>query len=111
MKSADLQHRVAFYEVVPADDGSHGTVDTLTLRFEEAAFIRYLRGGETVQASRLQGRQPAVITVRANGQTAPVTTAWTIRDIRRNVDYQIRGAVPTDDRRFIEFTCEGGVAL
>ena len=77
----------------------------------DAAFM-FLRGGETVQASRLAGRQPIVVTVHDTSQTRAVNTSWRLRNARTGEIYNIRsGPVPTDNHQFVEFTVESGVAV
>lgn len=76
------------------------------------ANFRYLRGGETVQAARLAGRQPVVVTVRATAAKRAITPEWRMRDLRSGAEFNIRtGPVETADRAFLEFTVEGGVAV
>lgn len=72
--------------------------------------IRYLRGGETVQAARLDGKQPVVVTIRRSNTAKTISTDWVMRDARRGVKFNIRSIVPTEDRRWIEITAESGVA-
>ncbi|WP_211341190.1 phage head closure protein [Paracoccus methylarcula] len=71
--------------------------------------VRYLRGGESVMASRLQGRQPVIVTVRKDPSTDTITPdmrcliagrAYNIREFPR----------PSDNRLYLEFMAESGVA-
>ena len=62
-------------------------------------------------AARLQATQQVVVTARANSSTRAITPEWQTRDIRRGTAYNIRTAVPSDDRLFIELTCESGVMV
>lgn len=73
------------------------------------AHMRYLRGGEAVIASRLEGKQPAVVTVRASSQTRQITPEWRMLD-EDGTPFAIRAIVPTQDRALLEITVEGGVA-
>jgi hypothetical protein len=114
---------MAFDAPAPSADGSGGYENGWSERIAKtAAHILYLRGGENVQAARLQGRQPVVVTVYANPETRQITTDWRCRDLRRErVDadtgqlvaggYNIRAIVETSDRRFLEITAETGVAV
>ena len=106
-----LAHRVALLKPVTSSDGYGGRDEVRAERFRAKADIRYLRGGEEVQAARLAGRQPAVVTIRAFSASREVTTGWTVRDLRRGVDYNVRSVVPSYDRRHVEITCESGIAL
>ena len=114
MKSGDLYHRVAFDP--PLDDPDpHGGTETswdTAAAVEARANFRYLRGGETVQAARLQGRQPMVVTIRNSFAAQSITPDWRMRDLGSATVYNIRtGPVPSDDRRWLEFTVESGVAV
>ena len=122
MKTPDLFYRVQFEKPYEVDDGHGGTEtgwDTLHPVRARANF-RFLRGGETVQAARLQGRQPVVVTVRKDSDVMKVTAGWRMRGDRQNeggpddasVIYNVRAApVPSDDRRYVEILVEGGVAV
>jgi SPP1 family predicted phage head-tail adaptor len=115
MQAGDLDRRIAFDAPVVGDDGHGGEVNGWTSdddAVKVSAHIRYLRGGETVQAERLAGRQPAVITVRRSSQTRLIDTSWRVRDAQSGDIYNIRsGPVPSDDRLYLEFTVESGVAV
>lgn len=73
------------------------------------ANVRWLRGAEVVIAARLAGRQPAVITIRKSDVASEITTDWKM--VLAGADYAIRAIVPTEDRRWIEVTVEGGVQV
>lgn len=106
-----LVEAVAFDSPTESADAAGGVVSGWTEEFATRAHFRYLRGGETVQAARLAGRQPVVVTIRSHAEAAAITTAWRMRDTRRGVAYNIRAIVQLEDRRFIELTCESGVAV
>lgn len=108
--AGDLYYSVAFDRQGSAPDGHGGRVTTWTEQFAcRAAFI-HLRGGEGVQAARLENRHPQVITVRRSTQTAQVSAEWRIRDKRTGEVFAIRDIEPQTDRTFIGFLCEKGVA-
>lgn len=107
--SGQLIDKFTFSTIIEQPDG-HGGFDPVPTSFTVRANIRYLRGGETVQAARLTGKQPVVVTVRRSSQTAALTTDDKMRDARTGTEYQIRAIVPTEDRQFIEITAESGVA-
>ena len=113
-EDGDLFEAVAFDRPVVNPDG-HGGTETAWSGDADAvkarANFRFLRGGETVQAARLSGRQPLVATVRRSLATRQVTTDWRMRDTRTGVEYQIRSIVHTDDRLFLEMTVESGGAV
>ena len=100
---------IAFDRPTAGADGYGGPVtgwtsDAYTCR---GAF-RYLRGGEQVQAARLEGRQPVVLTIWNTSEASGIGTDWRMRDTHRGDVYAIRAIVPSDDRRFLEVTCEKG---
>lgn len=122
MKTPDLFYAVRFDAPMSWDDG-HGGVEQgwdPQSEFVARAHFRFLRGGETVQAARLQGRQPVVVTLRRDSDVMQITAGWRMRGDRlneggpddANAVYNVRTApVPTDDRRFVEVLVEGGVAI
>lgn len=103
-----MTHTVAFDQPLNAPDGYGGAVQGWGEVFRARASLRFLRGGETVQAARLQGRQPVVVTIRASGAAAQITPGWRMRD-RAETVFNIRSVVRTDDRMFYELTAESGV--
>jgi len=111
VRAGDLFEAVAFDSPTSAADDYGGVEAGWTEEFTTRAHFRYLRGGETVQAARLEGRQPLVATIRRSTASEAVTPDWRMRDTRRGEVYNIRTVVPTDDRRFLELTCEKGVAV
>lgn len=106
-----LQQSIAFDEPTEVSDGQGGTILGWQERYRCRAHFRFLRGGETVQAARLEGRQPVIVTVRSSSETRQVKTEWHIRDARTGTLYNVRGITPTDDRRFLEILAESGVAV
>uniref|UniRef100_A4WTD5 Phage head-tail adaptor, putative n=1 Tax=Cereibacter sphaeroides (strain ATCC 17025 / ATH 2.4.3) TaxID=349102 RepID=A4WTD5_CERS5 len=109
--AARLFDEVAFDEPVQIPDGSGGTDATWQERYACRAHIRYLRGGEVVQAARLAGRQPVVVTIRRSAEAEAIRADWRMRDNRTGETYNIRAIVPTEDRRWLEITAESGVAV
>ena len=103
--------RLAFDAPLTGPDGSGGVVIGWQERFQTRAHFRYLRGGETVVAARLAGRQPVVVTIRAHDSARQITPAWRMRDVGLGVAYNIRAIVPSGDRKWLEITAEGGVAI
>lgn len=108
--AGSLIDKVTFINVSEVPD-AHGGFDKVETTFTTRAHIRYLRGGETVQASRLEGKQPAVVTVRRHSQTLQITPETVMKDARRGTIFNVRAVVPTLDRQYIEITAESGVAI
>lgn len=111
-----LYHTVAFDKLAagnpdsPYDYGNEETVWVEQFR-RRAAFI-HLRRGEAVIAGRLQGRHLQVIQVRASVEARSVGTDWRVRDVATGEEFNIRDISPNeDDRAFIDFLCEKGVAV
>lgn len=109
MKSGNIFDRVAFDAPTVSADGYGGNVSGWSEQFTTQAHIMYLRGGETVQAARLQGRQPVVVTIRNSTQGQAVLPSWRMRDTRSGMVYNIRSIVRSDNRQFLELTAESGV--
>lgn len=110
MTSGNLKHRFRFEQRSDVDDGYGNTKGAWVAVFTYAAGRRFLRGGETVQAARLEGRQPVVLTIRSSAASRAVTTDWRCVDARTGEIYNIRTVNPTEDRKYIDFICESGVA-
>lgn len=110
--AGDLVYRVAFdVKGGPVSDGAGGTAKAFAEHFQCRAGFIHLRGGEAVQAARLEGQHPQVIRVRSSAQTRGVTTDWRIRDVRTGDVFNIRDITPGLDRQFIDFLCQKGVAV
>ncbi|RAZ75835.1 phage head closure protein [Mesorhizobium atlanticum] len=108
--AGELLYNVAFDKKGAASDGAGGTTTAFTEQFSCRAAYVHLRGGESVQAARLQGQHPQVIRVRSSSHTRGVTTDWRIRDKRTGDVFNIRDITPGLDRQFIDFLCQKGVA-
>lgn len=107
----EFDHVLQFASPTEVIDEYGGTQQGWTEEIPQiSAKLIYLRGGETVQAARLAGRQPVVAVVRRNEATALIQTDWLMRDVRSGVAYNIRAIPPTEDRRYFEITAESGVA-
>lgn len=93
-----MRDRVHLQRRVAGDDGFGGS--TPSGQFETVATVWAhllpLRGSESVQASRLQGRQPYVVTIRQSSQTRELTSAWRIVDARNPNRIFAINAPPTD---------------
>lgn len=68
-----------------------------------AAEVLYLKGTEAVQAARLQGDQPAVITIRNSAQARAIDNTWRAVDARNPARvFTITSAALGDDRTFVQ---------
>lgn len=67
------------------------------------AQTQFLHGSEAVQQSRLQGKQPVILTIRASSQTLPIDNAWRALNARDPSQvFNITGVEITPDRAFIQ---------
>ena len=105
-----LDQRVAFQKQGSASDAAGGTTTVFEEQFQVAAGFTHLRGGESVLAARLAGTHTQVVRVRSSSLTRTVTTDWRILDARRGTIFNIRDVTPTDDRMYLDFLCQSGVA-
>lgn len=108
--SGRLKHRVAFDRRGTGSDGHGGTSTAFAEQFTCRAAYIHLRGGETVQAARLEGRHPQIIRVRASSSSDQVSTDWRIRDRDTGAVFAIRDIERRDDGMYIDFLAESGVA-
>lgn len=107
----DLVAHVAFERQGTADDGYGGTTTIWMAQFDIRAHVLHLRGGESVQAARLSGQHVQIIRVRSSPAVRGVTTDWRILDLRPGgAVFNIRDIEPSDDRKWIDFLCQKGVA-
>jgi SPP1 family predicted phage head-tail adaptor len=110
--TGELQHRLQFESPAPENDEYGNTVEGWLPEFIRWARIMPTRGGETVMAERLQGRQPVVVTVRQDFETRRIKADWRAIDARSGEVYAVRSP-PADmemRRAFFDFIAEIGVA-
>lgn len=110
METGKLTNRASFQKRIPHDDGYGNEIGGWgEILFTRWCHVRFLRGGEAVIASRLEGRQQLILTVRSDSHTSAITS-----DMRCVIDgraYNIREFPrPSEDRQFLEFLAESGVA-
>jgi len=109
IRAGQLRDRITFEERRDqADDGFGNVLTAFEEQFTVWARKQYLRGGENVMASRLEGNQPVVITVRRSSDTLRITTDWRAR--QGDDVLNIRSVTPAESRDAIDLLCERGVA-
>lgn len=109
MKPGRMRKRATFQSQQMVNDGFGNYVGSWIDRCERWCNVAYLRGSETVMASRLEGRQPVILTFRQDTQTAKIIPEW--RVLIDGTEYNIREPLrPSDDGLRFELLCEGGVA-
>lgn len=111
--AGQLQRRVTFSARSEVDDGYGNTTGSWTDQFTVWARVKPLKGGdEAVQASRLQGRQPVVITVRVTPKTSLITPEWKATDADSGVEYALTAppANMDEDNQFFDILATTGEA-
>jgi head-tail adaptor len=108
--AGQLIESVAFDELDSVPDGYGNRQEAFVERVRVRAGFTWLRGGESVQASRLEGQQPAIVRIRACDDTLKIRPDWRMRDLRGGTVYAIRGITRSDDRGFLDVLVQSGVA-
>jgi head-tail adaptor len=99
--AGQLDRRVAFRQRAAGSNGAltGAWTDVVT----RDARIQPLKGGEGVQAARMAGQQPVIITVRRDATTETVDNSWSARDARdTTIVWDIASVIRTEDRAWIE---------
>src|SRR6185295_19998537 len=94
-----LRERVAFEARAIADDGYGNVQGEFTKVYRCWAEIKPKLGSETVLAARLSGVQPMLITVRACRALNDIGADWRIRDLRKDVIFDIKAISNPDMKR------------
>jgi len=110
MGAGALREYVDFESPYADPDGYGGVEAGFVYQFRCRAQYTRLRGTETVMAARLSGRQPTIVRVRASRASRDATTDWRIVDRRTGEIFNIRSKIESEDRAWIDFTAESGVA-
>lgn len=99
--AGDLRDRITFQARGEDDNGD--PIGRWGDRFSRSARLTWLRGSESVMASRLEGRQPVVITVRACSQTRLIDGAWRAVNARNDKQkFNITAVSPAKESGFID---------
>ena len=109
---AGARKQVLAYETrLEIDDGAGNPVSgPWTEQFKMSAQVHPLRGTEAVMASRLQGVQPYLVTVRCYPATIGISTDGRLRDTRTGTTYNITAAVPRETMDYVDVLCVAGTA-
>jgi SPP1 family predicted phage head-tail adaptor len=105
-----LYESVTFQAQGSTTDGAGGVLTSFSDVFSCRAAFFHQRGGEGVLAGRLEGRHTIVIRIRSSAVARTVTTDFRVVDKRLGTIYAVRDVTPSDDRLYIDFLCESGVA-
>lgn len=104
--AGQLDRRVTFRRpTTDADGEAAGWSDVVT----RDARVQPLKGGESVQASRMAGRQPVIITVRRETATKAIDNGWQAVDARAlgdsppvTIAWDVTSSILTEDEEWVE---------
>lgn len=105
-----LREKFAFDARVWTDDGAGNTSGDWLEQFVTAARRESLKGGEAVQAARLEDRQPYLVTIRYSAKAALITHEWRARDTRSGVAYGLSSVVVRPKRDYVDMIATVGPA-
>lgn len=111
MQAGKLDRRLQFQRREEVDDGAGNTVADWVAQFECAANRKWLRGGESVLAARLESRQPVILTIRNSTSARQIGNDWRAVDLRDDRVFNVR-EIPkeSDDCATLEMLAEAGVS-
>lgn len=113
IQAGKLKHRLQFaVRTAPVDDGYGNVVSGEWVgQFEARCALTFLKGSETVIASRLEARSPVIIGMRNSINARRVTHEWRATDMSTGTIYQIKEQPRlSDDRSHFEMLALSGVA-
>ena len=111
-----LRYRLKFAERDTVDDEYGNPSTGWTDRFTVSGSITAKVGGEAVDAARLAGRQPVIISVRRSPDTRQVTTDWKATEVENGTEFNIRTSIDpnigtSQHGLWLEMIAETGVAV
>jgi head-tail adaptor len=116
-RAGALRERLHFQQRGNGDDGMGGPPTPgqgeFETKFTLSASMKPRTGGEGVDAARLNGRQPYVVTVRNTKDARSITVAWQIVDARDESRVFAVVSPPADPdgrNQWLEFLATEGVA-
>jgi head-tail adaptor len=108
--AGQLIEDVAFDELNAVPDGYGNRQSEFVEQLRIRAGFIWLRGGESIQAARLEGVAPAIVRVRASEETLRIRPDWRMRDVRSGTVYAIRAVTKSLDRGYLDVLVQSGVA-
>jgi head-tail adaptor len=111
-----LRYRLKFSERDSVED-EYGNIGLAWVdRFTVSGNITAKVGGESVDAARLAGRQPVIISVRRTPDTRQITTDWKATEVESGTELNIRTAIDpfigdSQHGLWLELIAESGVAV
>ncbi len=107
MTAGDLNRRASFHCPIKDTDGDGNPILSYPEVFKAWVKLVPLRGGESVMASRMASRSPAIVTFRASTQARQVTSEWQL--VIGGRVYEVKeDPRETQDRAYFEMLVEGG---
>jgi head-tail adaptor len=91
-------------------DGAGNALEAWRVEFRARGTIRFLRGGEEVFAARIEGRQPAILTLNASDDSRRIEPSWRAVNEKTGRTWNIRAVTVPPRGRIIELLAESGVA-
>ncbi|WP_312529933.1 phage head closure protein [Paracoccus sp. (in: a-proteobacteria)] len=107
MRAGDLTKRATFQRPHKEKDADGKVIHTYPEAFTAWVNLKPLRGGESVMASRMQSRSPAIVTFRSSTQARAVTSEWRVV-IDGRIYESKEDPRETQDRALFEMLVEGG---
>lgn len=111
--AGQLRERLTFQSPTPEVDAYGGTTEGWTDEFTVPARLWPQRGGESIQADRLSGRQTFVLQVWSDEDTRTIEPQWRAVDANDTSRiFQVKSPpIHMDERRmFLDMLVEQGVA-
>jgi len=112
----ELKSRITFAQPDAVSDEYGNSTSGWQDKFTVAAQITPRLGGETVEAARLEGRQPVVVRVRYSSDTKQIRGDWRATDVGSGIAYNVRSVVDPNmggpqHGQWIDVLAESGVAV
>ncbi len=108
MKAGERDKRVTFFSPIEVQNGSGGTEEGWVKEFTRWTGVLNLRGGEEVQAARLEAKRPVIFTVLYDSGTEQIGPDWKAEF--DGMEFNIREfPVLSDNRLNLEFRADGNV--
>jgi len=111
MHAARLTERIALDREVRAPNGAGGDTIDWAEQFQAPAAFKYQRGKEAERAGGQTGTAVFKVALRSFPGSRSITTRDSLRDVRREVRYNIREVDAVTDRNWVWLVCESGVAV
>lgn len=108
--AGDLHELYSFQARATASDGYGNTVSDWVEVFQTRGKRTFFRGIEKAQDASANASQKVVLTVYSFAGSRAVTTDYRVVDARSDELYNILAIEPSQDRQYIEFIVESGVA-